>query len=600
MKSKARWIWYPGDMELYYAMKQNFSRVERGMGWPAFWKSEGFRNRIVLRHTYDLEEETSFTVRGNKDAVGHVVVGERKYPLGKEIHCPKGTVRISVHLGSIASFPAACILGDVISSDETWMAEDYAQDPVPAGCSSFFEDADQDPSVWPYSEKVFEPVRVERHMGGPLFVFEQEMTASLELEWKGWPRPCRVYIGETRAEALDTENCYCVCEPGPDGLCEKNAVHYVYVTNSTPEILRIRARHQYVDLPVRVTFDSPDPKIRRIWEVAEHTFRLCSGIFFLDGVKRDRWIWGGDAYQSMFVNRYLFRDADIDRRTFRALFGNAPAVTHINTILDYSLLCVIGVKEHYEFYQDLPFLVEMFPKMQSVLALCESQEEEHGFVAGRNQDWEFIDWADFDRSGPLAAEQMLYAAAFQAMEQAASFLNRPSEAGMYRDRQEKLVEEINRNYWDEEKGAYVDSFLSGRRHVTRHANIFAIRYGLADPVRKERILKEVLLNSKIPAITTPYFRFFELEALCSMGCTDQVMETILSYWGGMLDLGADTFWEAYDPQKKPQEQYEMYGDPYGKSMCHAWAASPIYLLARYFNGKNNITVTIQTGQGEMI
>ena len=42
------WIWYPGDFELYHAMKQNFSRVERGFGWPAFWKSEGFRNRVVL------------------------------------------------------------------------------------------------------------------------------------------------------------------------------------------------------------------------------------------------------------------------------------------------------------------------------------------------------------------------------------------------------------------------------------------------------------------------------------------------------------------------------------------------------------------------
>ena len=28
----------------------------------------------------------------------------------------------------------------------------------------------------------------------------------------------------------------------------------------------------------------------------------------------------------------------------------------------------------------------------------------------------------------------------------------------------------------------------------------------------------------------------------------------------------------------------MYGDPFGKSLCHAWAASPIYLLARYFVG----------------
>ena len=47
------WIWYPGDFELYHAMKQNFSRVERGFGWPAFgrvrasatvWLSAGLMN----------------------------------------------------------------------------------------------------------------------------------------------------------------------------------------------------------------------------------------------------------------------------------------------------------------------------------------------------------------------------------------------------------------------------------------------------------------------------------------------------------------------------------------------------------------------------
>ena len=60
MDNSPVWIWYPGDFELYHGMKQNFSRVERGFGWPAFWKSEGFRNRIVFRRTYELKEETEF------------------------------------------------------------------------------------------------------------------------------------------------------------------------------------------------------------------------------------------------------------------------------------------------------------------------------------------------------------------------------------------------------------------------------------------------------------------------------------------------------------------------------------------------------------
>lgn len=105
------WIWYPGDFELYHGMKQNFSRVERGFGWPAFWKSEGFRNRVAFRRTYHLEEETSFTVYSN--AIGHVLAGEKKYPFGKKITCGPGEVTVAVHAGCVEAFPCIYIEGDV-------------------------------------------------------------------------------------------------------------------------------------------------------------------------------------------------------------------------------------------------------------------------------------------------------------------------------------------------------------------------------------------------------------------------------------------------------------------------------------------------------
>jgi hypothetical protein len=75
-----------------------------------------------------------------------------------------------------------------------------------------------------------------------------------------------------------------------------------------------------------------------------------------------------------------------------------------------------------------------------------------------------------------------------------------------------------------------------------------------------------------------------LEALCATGDTDYVMAEMKRYWGGMLDLGATSFWEKYDPEQSGTEHWSMYARPYGKSLCHAWGASPIYLLGKYFAG----------------
>lgn len=120
--------------------------------------------------------------------------------------------------------------------------------------------------------------------------------------------------------------------------------------------------------------------------------------------------------------------------------------------------------------------------------------------------------------------------------------------------------------------------------MTRHANIFAILFSVADEKKQEKILKNVLENDEIPAITTPYFNFFELDVLCRMGKLTEVLDKIRSYWGGMLDLGAVTFWEEYDPSVPKEEQYDMYGDHFGKSLCHAWRQARSISWAKYFAG----------------
>ena len=587
------WIWYPGDFELYHAMKQNFSRVERGFGWPAFWKSEGFRNRVAFRRTYELEQETSFTVFSN--AIGHVLVtwenGEKKYPFGKKITVAPGKVRISIHAGCVEAFPCAYVQGEVIHSDKTWKAEDYSQPLVPVGVCKYFTKPGQNPTVWEYTEKECKPVKISEINGGVLAEFETELTAAVYVKSKrsncvdstSKDEDLEAFCGESEDEALDLEHCYYSWQPDPvTNRCPCCAVRFAFIPNCKAEDVEITAFYQYVDFPKRASFKCSDQKLNKIWEVAEHTFRLCSGIFFLDGVKRDKWIWSGDAYQSFFVNQYLLADPDIDQRTLLALRGNDPMTRHINTIMDYSLFWILGVLYHYEAYGDLEFVRQVYPKMCSLMEFCEGQLDENGFLVGRENDWIYIDWADMDKTGALCAEQMLFAACWQTMAKVSAALG--EENPEYMEKYEKLIGQIRKFYWDQEKGAFINSFESGKRNVTRHANIFAILFHIATQEEQEKILANVIKNNAIPAITTPYFNFFELDMLCQTGNLEFVLNKIRNYWGGMLDRGAVTFWEEFDPEAPVETQYDMYGDRFGKSLCHAWAASPIYFLAKYFMG----------------
>ncbi len=576
---KARWLWYPGDLELYHALKQNFSRVERGCGWPAFWKSEGFRQRVAFRRVYELTEPTRFRVAVTPGAVGCVDLDGARYPLDAEIPCGAGTHRISIHVGCIACVPAVFVSGGVICSDEGWQVEDYAEPPVPAAFNRYFTDPGQDVSEWPRVETLREPTQAEPVEGGTLFTFPEEFSAALEVETADGSRPM-VYLGESRAETLDTANCYYFARPDARGRLPRQALRWAFVPGLTPERVRVRAVEQRVDIPVRARFACDDGELNRIFEVAARTHMLCSDVFFLDGIKRDKWIWSGDAYQSLFVNRYLTGDREIEQRTLTALRGNDPVTTHINTIVDYSLLWILAMGVHTDSYGDMDFLRRMWPKMVSLMDLLRAQRDEQGFLVGRKQDWVFVDWADFDRDGPLCAEQMYLAAAYGTMARFAP----EGERTFWLAERERLMAAVERCFWDAEQGAYVDSFTSGRRHVTRHASILAIVFGLVGEARQRLLAERVLHNPATPAIKTPYFRFFELDALCRLGELRTVLDEIKAYWGGMLRLGATTFWEEFDPALPLEKQYAMYGDPYGKSLCHAWAASPIYLLGRYFAG----------------
>ena len=193
------------------------------------------------------------------------------------------------------------------------------------------------------------------------------------------------------------------------------------------------------------------------------------------------------------------------------------------------------------------------------------------------------------KRGVLCFEQFLLAKSLQTLQLCKELVGDGTEAD-FGAMAAEVLRKTDEHFWNPEAHAYMhalepqDGGVVLNPQITKFPNMFAINYGFVSPARAEEILRHVMQNPDVPAITTPYMRFYELEALCAMGCRDGVIPEIKAYWGGMLREGATSFWEKYNPEMHGTQHLEMYGRPYGKSLCHAWGASPLYLLGRYFLG----------------
>jgi hypothetical protein len=200
----------------------------------------------------------------------------------------------------------------------------------------------------------------------------------------------------------------------------------------------------------------------------------------------------------------------------------------------------------------------------------------------------FVDWADgyMDKKGELSYEQVLFCKSLETMALCSKLAGNTAEQSKYEKLAADLRAKLIPAFWNESKKALVHNRLNGaqQEQVTRYANMFASFYNYLSPEQQQQIKTSVLLNDSIMKISTPYMRYYELEALCAMGEYKRVMTEMKAYWGGMIREEATSFWEKYNPTDKGTQHMAMYGRPYGKSLCHAWGASPIYLLGKYYLG----------------
>jgi len=592
-QSQATWIWFPGDFEIWLHREVSIRREERGSVYPPFYRLDSPYASVKFRCLYTIpqEEEVTITAQGRYN----VMLDGRMVPsdTGKLL-LPAGTHTFIVSVVHEAGLPALFVEGTAIASNRSWSVTHGNWNWTTPGAWNF-RTAEERPSLYRLFTTREEPAEVKRNADGSLLAdFGKETFGYMQLHGLEGEGTVTLYYGESLEEACSETFCETfdriAIEAGdlPDYTHDKSkAFRYVNVVPGPGvKVGDVSMLYEYLPVEYRGQFRCSNERINRIYEVAAYTMHLTTRELFLDGIKRDRWVWSGDASQSYLINYYLFFDEAVNRRTMIALRGKDPVESHLNTILDYSFYWIISLHDHYWYTGDVEFVRFLYPKMLSLLDFCRDRTNRSGMVEGLPGDWVFVDWAEISKEGELSFQQVLFC---RSLEVAAGF------ARLFGD--EELAERLGAEaaalrgqlfdvFWDEERGGLLHHRVGGqvRPVMTRYANMFALLLGLLDEGQQRTVAQQVLKNDRVPPITTPYMRFYELAALCEIGEQAHVLTEMERYWGGMLDLGATSFWEIYDPEVKGIAQYAMSGRPFAKSLCHAWGAGPVFLLGKYYMG----------------
>ena len=347
-----------------------------------------------------------------------------------------------------------------------------------------------------------------------------------------------------------------------------------------------------VGYPVELvsSFECSDDLLNDIWRVGVDTLRIGMQDAYEDCPLREHGQYPGDARVQALLNYYSFLDSKLAAKALwqfvqcqreDGLF-NALWPSSTNHILpDYNLVWVMMLHDYHLYTGDRELVQQLYPNMRLLLEnWARTQESENGLLVWhRNSDiemhewWLFIDHAKLHKRGEVAAYNAFYFQALRDASKLAQAINEFDDMKMWHARADVVRKAFNDRFWSEEKGAYIDCNDDGKMSeiVSTQANTLAVLFGLSDSKKGDRIRH--YLTSDQPRIPSsgPYFNFYVLQAMARLGMDQEALDLIRSDWGGMLQRGATTWWECFNPT---WEESDICPD----SLCHAWSGAPTYFL----------------------
>ena len=328
-----------------------------------------------------------------------------------------------------------------------------------------------------------------------------------------------------------------------------------------------------------------DPLLRRMDAVACRTLHDCMQRVFEDGPKRDRRLWLGDLRLQALANYQTYRNLDMvkgclylfaalprrDGLLSAAIFLEPEPEPDDTYLPDYSMLFVSALLDYYEASGDGETLRELWPTALRQLELANEALRDGVFPDSDRLGWCFIDWSlELNKQAALMG---VYLYCLRAGERIAALLSDPVGDDL-RARHAAGLRAAKARFWDEALGC----FVSGEGRQISWATQVWMVLGGALPAREAAALLARTEHTKALGMITPYAYHHYVQALLELGQGQKALAVLRYYWGGMVERGADCFWEFYNPEN-PEES--PYGGAIVNSYCHAWSCGPAWFLRRY-------------------
>ena len=428
--------------------------------------------------------------------------------------------------------------------------------------------------------------------------FGKQMNASIEVVTGMWagnnlPKNVRIRFGESVSEAMS--------DIGEKGATNDHAVRdfimplpwlgknqsgesgfrFVRIDflepNAELHLRELRAVATFRDIPYLGSFKSNDERLNKIWDVGAYTVHVNMQDYLWDGIKRDRLVWVGDLHPEVATVNAVFGYNEVVPKSLDLARDATPLPGWMCGHSSYSMWWIILHYDWYMHYGDKEYLKVQLPYLQDLVRqiiskVKDGKEEMDGA--------RFLDWPSSEDKAAVHAG--LQAMTVMSLQDAAFLFN--------------VLGDV------ESKKLCDQTVAAMRKIVPPHNNSkqAAALLSLVNMMDTQQAFKDVLAVGGAKNFST-FYGYYMLEAMAKAGKYQEAMDIISSYWGGMLDLGATTFWEDFNmdwipnasriDEIVPPGKVDIHGDfgaycyiGHRHSLAHGWAAGPTAWLSAHVLG----------------